>query len=193
MSMQSMKGVMITVGLTVGTLFAQDRPEPATANAADKYLPDEPLTVVFRHSLGYIPIGDEPWRWHWSINSAGQAERTVRLLKAERRKEVFSAEQMAELRRVLTDERFTTLQGEYGPIVLHGADSTLTVAAGEGGVKTVQFYSPSSWASGLEKDELAKLAPAARVWLCVAGMVDPEAKVLRKQKELAAAVKLLRK
>ena len=40
---------------------------------------------------------------------------------------------------------------------------------------------------------MVEAAPAARVWLKIAEMVDPEAKVLTEQKDLANAIKTLKK
>jgi hypothetical protein len=174
-------------------LHAQDNSSRSADPLADQALRDEPLTILFCRHSGY-PTPGRPSRWEWSINSAGDAELTaVGLPKIERSKFAIPAGRAAAFRRVLCEERYTSLKREYGPLVLHGGSDTLTVLVGGHVNKSVRFESVWSWADETWKSKLAESAPAARVWLAAAGMVDPDAKVLTEQKGLTAALEALKK
>lgn len=135
-----------------------------------------------------------PWRWYWSINSAGEGELTINFpLKPTRRKVALSAEQMATIRKSLRDERFFELKDQYGPGIIHGGWSTLTVIAGEHINKTIRYNSVGSWGTEREKAILAEAAPAARVWLTISDILDPDTKIFDERKELASAVMKLNK
>jgi hypothetical protein len=183
---------ILFLSVTVGLLAAGDKRPVVSAKVADRLLRDEPLTIVFRR----ISEGgrlDAPWRWSWSINSAGEGELTITSIKSTRRKVVLCAEQMAAIRKTLRDEQFVELKDAYGPVYIHGGWDTLTVIAGEHINKTVRYSSIWSWSTDRKKGTLTEAAPAARVWLKVTGIVDPDGKIFKEQKELAAALKALKK
>ncbi|QDU19851.1 hypothetical protein ETAA1_17890 [Urbifossiella limnaea] len=159
----------------------------------DQALRDEPLTILFCRHGGY-PTPGRPYRWVWSINSGGDGELTTGSHpKAERSRFTVPAGRAGSFRQVLRQERYPTLRREYGPLALHGGWDTLTVLAGEHVNRTVRFESVGAWAEEEGRGKLAELAPAARVWLAAAGMLDPDAKVLTEQKGLAAALDALKK
>jgi hypothetical protein len=159
-----------------------------SADAADDLLRDEPLTIVFRrireHTLG-------PWRWCWSINSAGDGELIISSMKPDvQRKMAVSRDQLATIRQSLRAERFVALKDSYGPLYIHGGWDTLTVIAGENINKSVRYNSVWSWAK--EADTLTRAAQAARVWLTVVEILDPDGTVFGERKELASAVEALK-
>jgi hypothetical protein len=167
---------------------------------ADDLLASEPLTIVFRHVSERGAFDGTADAWTWSINSAGQGELTThlsanlaKLTPATATRQAFrlSASQMAALRKTLREQRFAHLKDEYGPWVLHGGWSTLTVISGGHINKTVRFRFVWGWANPEEKDRLAGRAPAARVWLKVCEVVDPEGRICGPTKEFAEALRAL--
>jgi hypothetical protein len=179
-----------------------DRALELTPAGADRILEEEPLTIVFRKVSERGVFDGSPDTWNWSINSAGEGELTIdftanlakRVLpKTTRQAFKLSAGQMTAIRKVLRQERFAQLKKEYGPWVIHGGWSTLTIIAGEHLNKTVRFGSVWTWASSSEKDKLAQRAAAARVWIKICEAVDPEGKVFRETKNLAKAVRAVKK
>jgi len=127
-------------------------------------------------------VGDAPWRSlarpgcgalrcrRTEARSFAATRRQAALIitgspKERRVNKKFSAQQMASIRQTLCDERFVDLEDAYGPLVIHGGWSTLTVIAGEHINKRIRFNSTWTWATSKEKDELAKAAPALRIWL----------------------------
>ncbi len=117
---------VLTAG--IGWLAQDDKPEPrARDKVTNSLLRKEPMTIVFRQIVEPEPL-DRPWRWSWSINTAGQAELIITgSPKGRRVKKKFSAQQMASIRQTLCDERFVDLEDAYGPLVIHGGWSTLEV------------------------------------------------------------------
>ena len=161
--------------------------KPDLAAAADELLRDEPMTIVFRRLNGH---GLDPWRWYWSINSAGDGELTINSIPV-RRKLALSAEQMAAIRHALRAERFVTLKDSYGPSYVDQGWDTLTVIAGEHINKSVRFNSVWRWAK--ERKTLDDAVPAARIWLTVVEILDPDGNVFTERKELAAAILALKR
>jgi hypothetical protein len=184
---------ILVVGVSVQNLAAQDKAEPIPPALVDTFLRDEPITIVFRRIREH-PLLGETWRWYWSINSAGEAEMsTENSQKSTRKKQSFSVEKMGAVRKTLHDERFMEFKEEYGPVYIHGGWSTLTVIVGDRINKTVRFNSTWGWDTPNQKKTLAEAAPAARVWLKVVEMVDPEATIFTERKDMAAALKALKK
>jgi hypothetical protein len=192
--MSVVKILVATLALAVcaGALALGEERQSLAPGVADGLLRDEPLTIVFRRILEDPPLG-APWRWSWSVNSAGQAELTIsRFPNPMQRKMEFSAKQMAGIRQVLRHEHFVELKDSYGPLVIHGGWSTLTVIAGEHINKTVR-YNSTNWVNNWGMDKLAEAAPALRVWLKMSEIVDPEGKVFQERTDLAQLLKALKK
>jgi hypothetical protein len=184
--------VLVLAPLSVGALAARDKPRDPGRGMDDERFRDEPLTIVFRRRNEGVVYG-HPYEWYWSINSGGQGELTIwRLGEPTRRKVEFTAEQFANLRQALRDEHFTKLKESYGPPVVHGGCDTLIVLAGDHINKTVRFYSSGSWPK-MHKRELTEAAPALRVWLKAAEMVDPQGTIFEERREVAKALKALKK
>jgi hypothetical protein len=188
----------VFVALAVGVGIPTDRggwvvPAAAAADPKKSDLPpqgpdligDEPLTIVFRRS---VPNGQFMGHWNWSINSAGEAELTG---YGRPRKVTLSADQMAAIRRSLRAERFTSLKESYGPFDVEGGEDALTVSAGGDIDKTVRFQSVWHWAG--DPPTLRKVAPAARVWVTVVEILDPDEKMFRERGTLAKALQILKK
>ena len=174
-------------------LIEKDKSRLIGTDLEDKDLRDEPLTIVFRR-FRELPPANETSRWYWSINSAGEAELTTRGgPKPSAQKVSFSAERVAAVREALRAERFAAFKDDYGPLVVHGGWDTLTVVCGDRINKTVRFNSVWSWAVGPRKDKFAEAAPALRVWVQVAELVDPDGKVFSERKDLATALKELKR
>jgi hypothetical protein len=185
----------------VGIITATDRETTLSQEAADAVLRDEPLTIAFRQVAEMVPMQGLPDSWCWSINSAGQAERTIshtanlRELtprKQTRQKMEFSTKQMAAIRQALREERFFSFKENYGPVYIHGGWAKLTVVAGQW-TKTVRYSSSGSWASAWERPKLAEAAPAVRVWLKMCEVVDPGGKVFEERQKVAEAIQALKK
>jgi hypothetical protein len=100
---------------------------------------------------------------------------------------------MASIRQTLCDERFVDLGDAYGPLVIHGGWSTLTVIAGEHINKRIHFSSTWTWATSKEKDELAMAGPALRIWLRMCEVVDPDGEVFKERKGVPEALKGIQK
>jgi hypothetical protein len=77
----------------IGSRAQDDKPKPrARDTVANLLLRKEPMTIVFRQIVEHEPL-DRPWRWSWSINTAGQAELIITGSPKERRvKKKFSAQ-----------------------------------------------------------------------------------------------------
>jgi hypothetical protein len=191
MSCSKIAILLVLATLSVGALSARDEHQDPGRGIDNDLLRDEPLTIVFRRICEDAPYG-RPWRWYWSINSGGRGELTISCLgEPTRRKVEFSAEQWASLRQALSDSHFTKLKESYGPLVIHGGWDTLTVVAGEHINKTVRFNSTYTWPAA-KKRELTAAAPALRVWLKAAEMVDPEGTIFDERRDVAKALKALK-
>jgi len=57
----------------------------------------------------------------------------------------------------------------------------------------IRFNSTWTWATSKEKDELAKAAPALRIWLRMCEVVDPDGEVFKERKGMAEALKAIQK
>jgi hypothetical protein len=186
----------LLAGLGAGATCAQKRGESPVA--AERSLRDAPLTIIFR-KVSEDPAPGLPSSRCWSINSAGQGQLTVEFSPTLRQpnpgprttREEFklSPKTMAALRRALRDARFYHLDQPdgYGPIVVHGGWTTLTVAAGDH-VKQVRFNALRLWGSRSARDEMAEAAPAVRVWVKVCAALDPDGKVFPERADVAKAV-----
>ncbi|MBX7105975.1 MAG: hypothetical protein K1X57_17970 [Gemmataceae bacterium] len=184
---------MAVLALVTVVLTADDRPKRHSEKVDDELLRNEPLTIVFRQ-LGGLPQPGKPSKREWSINSAGDGELTINHFpNVERQAIKIPADKLASFRQVLRDEKFLQLQDGYGRHFIDGGWCTLTVIAGEHINKTIRFYDVWGWTKGWEPGKLAEAAPAGRVWLRIAEIVDPDAKVLTEQKDLATAIKALTK
>ena len=63
--------------------------------------------------------------------------------------------------------------------------SLLKVIDGEHINKSIRFNSTWTWATSKEKDELAKAAPALRIWPMMCEVVDPDGEVFKERKGMA--------
>lgn len=135
-----------------------------------------PLTIasstVGRFSKGYS--------WYLSVNSAGQAQLTIDTSPTPvRRTFVVSSEQLAELRKVLLDERFFELKEEYGEVVPDGSIRTVTVTVGDE-TRSVRLHFLMNWAQN-DRTKLREPCRAVRVGLVIRKWFDDaEAVDLRK-------------
>jgi hypothetical protein len=192
--------VAVVRSAATGSTEQEPRPTPATA---DFILEDAPLTIVFSKVTEAAVFNGQPNGWCWSINSAGQAELTVSITpnvakltssKAIRKELKLSVQQMAAIRKSLRDGRFFHLKGDYGPCIIHGGWTTLTVVAGLL-TKSVRFHSSWAWVSDLKRERaaLVEAAPAVRIWLKVCEVVDPDGKVFEERQEVAEVLRTLKK
>jgi hypothetical protein len=173
-------------------IAAPDNEKELSAEAGQANLEDAPLTIVFR-KLHESPRYGAAYRWCWSINSAGQGQLTIdnwinlrplTPVKTTRQKLELSAKQLVAIREVLLKERFFHLKNEYGPHVIHGGWSTLTVVAGDH-VKQVRYCSSWGWTSLWKREKMVDAAPAVRIWVKVCEAVDPDTKVFPERKDVA--------
>ncbi len=59
--------------------------------------------------------------------------------------------------------------------------------------KRIRFNSTWTWATSKQRDELAKAAPALRIWLTMCEVVDPDGDVFKERKGMAEALKAIQK
>jgi hypothetical protein len=180
---------------------AQKPPNSFAPDAGlSEILRDAPLTITFSKHTGDRPPHGDPYSWIWSINSAGQGERTICFFPkitgpgpdAKREKFTLSPERMNAIRKALHEEQFFAMKDHYGPIFIHGSWSTLTVTARQW-TKAVRFYSTPSWAAEPNREDLSGLTSASRVWLAVCEGVDPDREFFPERKKLAEAIRALKK
>ncbi len=145
-------------------------------NAAD----EAPLSIA-ASTVGRFAKGHS---WHLSMNSAGQAELTIKTHpKPIRRRFQVTPEQMRAFRKEVARERFFDLGNEYGQHVPDGSTDTITVIIGDR-VKTVKTHFLMNWVHG----DVAKLVEPCRV-VRIQGMIrgwfqDVEAVDLREYDQM---------
>lgn len=197
----SVQFTIILLMLTCARGFSSENDSGFTPELADAILKDEPLTIVFRKVIEEIRFDGKPNGWCWSFNSAGQAELTIELSpnlpmltakQKERKKLELPPKKMDEIRQVLRDAQFFHLKDDFGPHVVHGGWDTLTVVAGEH-AKTIRFHSVGNWPEKGKKSLSEKSIPAARVWLKMVEVVDPEGKIFAEKASVAKSLRELKK
>jgi hypothetical protein len=139
-------------------------------------LGDEPLTLA-ASNIGDFAQGGS---WYLSVNSAGKAELTIATRAGKVRRQFdIPKEQLAALRKALTDESFFDLADEYGERVPDGSTQTLTVTVGDR-AKSVKVRFLMNWVVANEKDKLREPSRALRLLLLVRDwFADPGAVDLR--------------
>jgi hypothetical protein len=166
-----------------GTLYlerpVQMRPA-ATAPATRKW----PVISPYLLQNGPMTISLSTWHdhpakrpWTLSVNSAGQAELTIRTLPEARKKQfTVSAEDLAALRKALASENFFELQDQYGQIVLDGGHENITITVGDK-TKSIRLDFLMNWVQPpADVEKLRDPARALRVVTLIRGWFDdPEA------------------
>jgi hypothetical protein len=105
--------------------------------------------------------------WYLSVNSAGQAEITVKTRgKPTRRQFVVPEKEMTKLWNVVEAERFVDLADQYGSHVPDDSTSTITVTVGDR-TKTVRLCYLPNWMRGKDAIKLGELSRAVHVFLIV--------------------------
>jgi hypothetical protein len=141
-----------------------DEPRPPAVTAAE--LEELPITV----SAGTVGRFAKGHSWYLSVNSAGQAELTIKNFELPtpiRKQFQVSKEQWAEFRKALADERFFELKGEYGERVPDGSEQSITVAAGRH-AHTVLVHFLGNWVRA-DPTKLREPARAVRLLVLVRG------------------------
>jgi hypothetical protein len=111
--------------------------------------------------------------WHLSVNSAGRAHLTIYTYpKPQSREFDISAEQIRQLAEVLENERFFTLQADYGERVPDGSTVTITIVKGDD-TRTVSIHFLMNWVRHTPS-KLKEPARALRVFRVVRGWFDDQ-------------------
>jgi hypothetical protein len=175
--------ILMAVALTVAAILAAAADEPRKPAVTAAQLKDTPLTIAVS-TVGRFAEGHS---WHLSVNSAGQAELTIDTFPDRTLKRFqVSAEQLAEFRTALADERFFELNGEYGEQVPDGSENSVTVAAGPH-TNTVKVHFLMNWVRN-DKAKLREPSRAVRLVVLVRGWFDAaEAVDLRKYDKMVLA------
>jgi hypothetical protein len=154
--------------LTGAALWAGTIDEPADEPES----PRPPMTIS-ASCVGRFRKGRS---WYLSVNSAGQAEITVKTRgKPTRRQFVVPEKEMTKLRSVVEAEQFLDLADEYGRHVPDSSTSSITITVGDR-TKTVRLCYLPNWMRGQDPIKLGELNRAVRVFLIVREWFnDPEA------------------
>lgn len=151
----------------------------------------DPITISMDESGGGLTSGE----WHLSVNSAGEAQLTIRSQPTNQSLEFRVApDEFEELRRLLASERFFELNDDYGEIVPDGGTQSITIVAGDH-AHTVRLHFLMNWVHQ-DPARLVEPARAVRVGMLIRGWFQNEGAVdTRKydQMVLDAAEKLVPK
>lgn len=178
MSKNVVAGIVASLALllTGGGLGCRGADKPANgvsgqSNATD----DSPLTLQ-ASTVGRFGQGHS---WHLNVDSAGQAELKIETYPVIVKRFQITAEQMAEFRKALTDERFFELGPEYGDLVVDGSVDSLSVSTGPH-THTVKVHFLMNWVHS-DRAKLREPSRAVRLLVMIRGWFDePEAVDLRK-------------
>jgi hypothetical protein len=169
--------LIAVVGIATTFFFAAasaQSPPPVESKSTPNAI-EGPLSIS-ASEFGYFSRGGS---WTLVANDAGKATLTIYTSHESTREFQISKKQLDDLRKVLTQERFFELQGEYGELVSDGSTNTITIRAANR-KKTVELKYLMNWVH----NDVAKLeepARAIRVMHVIRGWFDdPEAVDLRK-------------
>jgi hypothetical protein len=155
---------MLRLSLLTGAILMAFAPTPAASA-------DDPLTIAASQTGDFAK-----WPWHLSVNSAGKAELTVETSPLPTRREFqVSKEQLAKLRKALSEEHFFDLADQYGERGTDRRVQALTITVGSRS-RTIQLFHLAHWVDGGDQAYLREAARALRVWVVIrAWFADPDA------------------